>query len=123
LRKNEKFLPISRDISDDNNLLFSAESYNSKSDKPLCEADLFAQQSGVPEGGDLDEPVAVPLGGLAELDVECFSCRGNHAAVLQNHLPGEGPGHIGDNGDPVAAAELDRIWSIHVYVGEHPEHL
>jgi hypothetical protein len=28
--------------------------------------------SGVPEGGDDDELVADPLGGLAELDVECL---------------------------------------------------
>ena len=36
----------------------------------LGEADLPALQGGVPEGGDDDELVAGPLGGLAELDVE-----------------------------------------------------
>ena len=38
----------------------------------LSEADLLPLPSGVPEGGDDDELVAVPLGGLAELDVECL---------------------------------------------------
>jgi hypothetical protein len=36
----------------------------------LGKAELLCLKSGVPEGGDHDEPVAVPLGGLAELDVE-----------------------------------------------------
>jgi hypothetical protein len=38
----------------------------------LGEADLLPLQCGVPEGGNHDELVAVPLGGLAELDVERF---------------------------------------------------
>jgi hypothetical protein len=38
----------------------------------LSEADLLPVPGGVPEGGDDDELVAVPLGGLAELDVECL---------------------------------------------------
>lgn len=37
--------------------------------------------------------------------------------------PGEDSSRIGDNGDPVATAELDRILSIHVHVRKHPEHL
>jgi hypothetical protein len=36
------------------------------------EADLLPVPSGVPEGGDDDELVAVPRGDLAELDVECL---------------------------------------------------
>ena len=43
---------------------------------PLGEADLPPLQGGVVEGGDDDELVAVPLGGLAELDVERLSGRG-----------------------------------------------
>jgi hypothetical protein len=39
----------------------------------LGEADLLALQGGVVEGGDDDELVAVPLGGLTELDVECLA--------------------------------------------------
>jgi len=38
----------------------------------LSEADLLPVPSGVPEGGDDGELVAVPLGGRAELDVECL---------------------------------------------------
>jgi len=38
----------------------------------LSEADPLPLPSGVPEGGDDDELVAVPLGGPAELDVECL---------------------------------------------------
>jgi AcrR family transcriptional regulator len=37
---------------------------------PLGEAELLPLPGGVPEGGDDDELVAVPLGGLAELDAE-----------------------------------------------------
>jgi hypothetical protein len=33
-------------------------------------------RGGVPEGGDPNDPVAVPLDGLAELDVECLAGRG-----------------------------------------------
>ena len=42
----------------------------------LGEADLPPLYRGVVEGGDDDELVAVPLGGLAELDVERLSGRG-----------------------------------------------
>jgi hypothetical protein len=53
--------------------------------------------SGVPEGGDHDEPVAVPLGGLAEPDAE---------RLVGMTLPSGkvtslgGPGGMGDDGDP-----------------------
>src|SRR6202021_3360561 len=68
----------------------------------LGEADLLPLPGGVPEGGDDDELVAVPLGGLAELDVECLSGGGNHGAVGQGHLAGEGPGGVGGGGVPAA---------------------
>src|SRR6185437_16516588 len=85
----------------------------------LGDADLLALQGGVVKGGDDDELVAVPLGGLAELEVERLSGRGDHSTVGQGHLPGEGPGGVGDDGDPVAAAELDRVRvAVHVHVGE-----
>ena len=42
----------------------------------LGEADLLPLQGGVPEGGADDELAAVPLAGLAELDVERLSGRG-----------------------------------------------
>jgi len=83
------------------------------------EANLPRLQSGIPEGGNDDELVAVPLRGLAELDVERFACRGDHLAVGPDHLPAEGPGGAGDHGDPVAAAELNGVRGVHVYVGEH----
>src|SRR5215470_11735889 len=63
----------------------------------LGEAELLALQGCVVEGGDDDEQVAVPLGGLAELEVERLSGRGDHGAVGQGHLPGEGPGRTGDD--------------------------
>src|SRR5450631_2128682 len=75
----------------------------------LGEADLLCLQGGVPEGEDLDDLVAVPLDGLAELEVERFSCRGNYGPVGQGHLPGEGSCGAADHGDPVAASELDRV--------------
>ena len=89
----------------------------------LGEADLLRLQSGVPEGGNYDEEVAVPLRGLAELDVERFSCRGDHFAIGEDHLPGEGPGGACDYGDPVAASELDRVRGVYVHVGEDAQHL
>jgi hypothetical protein len=49
----------------------------------LGEADLLPLQGGVVEGGDDDELVAFPLGGLAELDVERLSGGGYHGAVGQ----------------------------------------
>jgi hypothetical protein len=73
----------------------------------LGEAELLLLQCGVPERGDDDEPVAVPLGGLPELEVERFSGRGDCAAVGEGQLAGEGPGDVGDDGDPVSAPELD----------------
>ena len=60
----------------------------------LGEADLLPLQGRVPEGGDDDELVAVPFGGLAELKVERLSGRADHSAVGQRHLPGEGPGDV-----------------------------
>src|SRR5258708_17064452 len=68
----------------------------------LGEADLPPLQGVVPEGGDDDELVANPLGGLGELHVERLSGRRGHGAVGQGQLPGEGPGGAGDKGDPVA---------------------
>ena len=48
-----------------------------------------------------------------------FPVGGYHGAVWQGHLPGEGPGGMGDDGDPVAASELDRVRvAVHVHVGE-----
>src|ERR1700680_2403089 len=75
----------------------------------LSKPDLLPLLSGVPEGRNNDELVAVPLGGLAELHVERFSCRGDHLAVGQDHLPSEGPRCAGDNSDPVAGPILDRV--------------
>jgi len=40
------------------------------------EPDLLCLLGGVPEGCDLDDPVAVPLDGLSELDVEGLTRRG-----------------------------------------------
>ena len=71
-----------------------------------------------------DEQVAVPLGGRGEVEVERLSCRGDHVAVGQDHLPGEGPCGAGDHGDPVAASELDWVWVVvDVDVGEDAKHL
>src|SRR5205823_9503312 len=82
------------------------------------ETDLFRQQSGIPEGGNNDQLVAVPLGGLAEFDVERLSCPSNHLAVWQNHLARERSRGVGNHGDPVTASELNRIWiALHVNVG------
>jgi hypothetical protein len=47
----------------------------------LTESDLLCLQRGVPERGNSDELVALPLAGLAEVEVERLSCRGNHCAV------------------------------------------
>ena len=58
---------------------------------PPKQAGRFGLQRGVPEGGDDDEPVAVPFGRLAELEVERLSGRGDHLAVGEGHLAGEGP--------------------------------
>ncbi len=91
---------------------------------PFGEADLLRLQGGVPEGEDLGDLVAVPLGGLAELEVERFSCRGDHVAVGQDHLPGEGPCGAADHGDPVAASELDWVGVVaDVDVGEDVKEL
>src|SRR5438270_8049880 len=91
--------------------------------RELGEAELLRLKSGVIEGGDDDEPVAVPLGGLAELQVECLACGGDHLAVREGHLPGEGPGGVGDDGDPVSASEPDWIRRVHVHVREAPQEL
>jgi len=90
----------------------------------LGEADLLRPKSGV--HGDIlfNELVSFPPGGRAEVEVERFSCRGDHLAVGQSHLPGEGPGGAGDYGDPVAASELGWVWVIvDAYVGERANHL
>src|SRR3984885_8103400 len=90
----------------------------------LGEANLLGLQGGVPEGEDLDDLVAVPPDGLAELEVKRFSGRRNHGAVRQGHLPGEGSCGAADYGDPVAAPELDRVRVVvHADVGEDPEEL
>src|SRR3989454_9894248 len=75
----------------------------------LGEAELLGLQRGVQEGRDDDEPVAIPLCGLAEFHVECFPCGGDHLAVGEDHLPAERPRGAGDHGDPVATSELDRV--------------
>ena len=103
--------------------LCNAERSSSRLPDLFGEANLPRHQSGVPEGGNDDELVAVPLRGLAELDVERFTCRADYLAVGQDHLPAEGPSDVGDDGDPVAAAELDRIRGVHVHIGEHAQHL
>jgi hypothetical protein len=61
------------------------------------------------KGGDDDELVAVPFAGLGELEVEGISGRRDLVAVGQVHLSGEGSGGVGDDGDPVAVSELDRV--------------
>jgi hypothetical protein len=60
------------------------------SEEVLGEAELLGLRRGVPEGGDPDEPVAGPLGGLPEVEVERLSRRGDHVAVGQGHLRGAG---------------------------------
>ena len=42
----------------------------------LGEADLLCLQGGVPEGGNSDQLVALPVAGLAKVEVERLSCRG-----------------------------------------------
>ena len=44
-------------------------------------------------------------------------------SVGQGHLPGERPGDVGDDGDPIAASELDRVWRVHPDVGESTDQL
>jgi hypothetical protein len=56
----------------------------------LGEADLPALQRGVVEGGDDDEPVAIPLGGLAELDVERLSGGGYLTRTRSSSDPATG---------------------------------
>jgi hypothetical protein len=90
----------------------------------LGEADLLRQQRGVPEGGNHDQLVADPLGGLGELDVERLSRRRDYLAVRKDHLPGESSRDVGDHGDPVAASELNRVWvAVHINIGEHAEQM
>src|SRR5207253_11138296 len=85
-----------------------------------AETDLLRLQSGIPKGRDDEESVAVPLRGLAEFQVERFSCRSDNLAVRQDHLSAERPGGAGDHGDPIATAELDRVRGVHVHVREDP---
>jgi len=44
------------------------------------ESELLRLQSGIVKSRDDDEPVAVPLRGLAEFQVECLAGRGDHFA-------------------------------------------
>ena len=80
-------------------------------------------QGRVPEGADDDELVALPLAGLGELDIEGFPGRGDHVAVREAHLAGEGSGDVGHDGDPVTASELDRVGGVDADVGKHPDEL
>jgi len=73
------------------------------------QSELLRLQSGIVKGRDDDEPVAVPLRGLAEFDVERFAGRSDRFAVRQYHLSAERPGGACDHGDPIATAKLDRI--------------
>src|ERR1700750_1392116 len=52
----------------------------------LGEAELALLQDGVPEGGDDDESVSVPLGGLPELQVERLSGRRDYVAIGRGNL-------------------------------------
>ena len=55
----------------------------------LGEPDLVRLHSGVPEGEFLDEQVTVPPCGRDEVEVESLSCRDDHFAAGQDHLPGD----------------------------------
>src|ERR1700675_2295552 len=88
----------------------------------LGEPDLLRPQSGVQEDELFDEQVAVPLGGRGEVEVESLSCRGDHLAAGQGHLPGKRSCGAGDYGDPVAAPELDWVWVVvDMDVGKDPK--
>ena len=90
----------------------------------LGEADLLRLQSGVPEDELFNHYVSVPLGGCGKVEVERFSCRGDHLAVGQLHLSGEGSGGAGDYGYSIAASELDWVWVVvDMDVGEDAKHL
>ena len=90
----------------------------------LSEADLLRPKSGVQEDVLFNELVFFPPGSRAEVEVERFSCRGDHLAVGQLHLSGEGPVGAGDYSDPVATSELDWVWFIvDAYVEERANHL
>ena len=54
-------------------------------------AELAGLQARVPKGGDDDELVALPLGGLAELQVEGLAGRRHHGAVGRASSPVEVP--------------------------------
>src|SRR6266576_4346420 len=95
----------------------------SSSGRLLGQAELLRLQRGVEEGRDDDEPVAIPLCGLAELDVERLSRRRDPGTVRQYHLPGKASRGTGDHRDPVAAAELGRVWSVYVDVLENQHKL
>jgi AcrR family transcriptional regulator len=121
----DELYPVVENLLDELDRWFSVSALRAGRRPPrLGESDLPPLQGGVVEGGDDDELVPGPLGGLAELEVERFTGRGDHGAVGQGHLPGEGPGGAGDDGDPVAAAELDRVRvAVNVHVGEDAQKL
>src|SRR5438445_276494 len=86
-------------------------------------ADLPRQESGVPERRNDYQLVAIPLAGLGELDIQRLSCRRYPLTVRRDHLPGKRSRGAGDDGDPVAAAELDRVRRVHVDVREDLDEL
>src|ERR1700679_497053 len=90
----------------------------------LGEAYLLSPKSGIHEDVFFNDLVSLPPGGRAVVEVECFSCRGDHLAVGQSHLSCECPGGAGYYGDPVAASELDWVGIIvDTNIGEHADHL
>jgi hypothetical protein len=89
----------------------------------LGEPDLLRLHSEVPEGEFLDEQVAVPLSGRSEVEVESLSCRGDHLATGQDHLPGKRSCGASSHGDPVAGSRLYRVWVVvDMDVGKDPKH-
>lgn len=55
----------------------------------LGETELLLLKTGVHEGGDHDEPVTLPLGGLPKLQVERLPTRGTRPAALRDHARGD----------------------------------
>jgi hypothetical protein len=79
----------------------------------LGKADLLRVQSGVPEGGDVDELVPVPPAGVAELDVERLSGRGDHFTV---DLRQDGRARGADSSAPPWLLRMDRWADVYVRV-------